>query len=177
MYYSGDNLYCAGLFNKTEIPSISNLARYNTATKTWYDLAGGVPTNSGVIYSIAVIDQSLYIGGKFMITKTYQNLTYLFQNLMVWDIENRVYHSISNDTHWIPLNFIYNTVFKLFSNGTKLLIGGNFCFSTATYMYYHIAAYETTTKQWVINCFIYLFLFFILFIFCFFFFLFKDRNR
>jgi hypothetical protein len=54
--------YFAGSFNLAGNTSVSNIARYNHASKTWHDVAGGV---DGVVTSMLEFGEHIIVGGTF----------------------------------------------------------------------------------------------------------------
>lgn len=71
---SSSNLYVGGIFTTAGGVSVNNIARYNTSSRIWYDLCGGltgtIVPGGGVVfntacYSLLYVNNTLYAGGAF----------------------------------------------------------------------------------------------------------------
>jgi N-acetylneuraminic acid mutarotase len=114
----GDDLYAGGGFAATGDGTVTNLgyiARYNTTGGTWHALP-----NQGldyIVWALAVVDDDLYVGGRFMATGdgTVTDLGYIAR-----------YNTAGDTWHALPNDGLDDYVEALVAVGDDLYVGGFF---------------------------------------------------
>jgi len=138
----GKDLYVGGAFTQTGGGSPTNLghiARYDTATSTWYPLANG--GLNGSVRSFALYNGDLFVGGSFLQTKdtTVPNL-------------GRIARYKIKDESWegLPNDGLNNTVYSLAASGDDLYVGGSFnnLGDSSQTDANHIARFQTKSNTW-----------------------------
>jgi N-acetylneuraminic acid mutarotase len=138
----GKDLYVGGGFSQafgSSTVSTGNIARYDTATSTWYPLSSGGLDAS--VRALVLHGSDLYVGGSFLQTKdtTVPNL-------------GRIARYKINDESWegLPNDGLNNTVYALAVSGDDLYVGGlfnNLGDSSETDANY-IARYDKKSNAW-----------------------------
>lgn len=128
---SGDNVFVGGSFTKAGGKIVNNIVSWNTQTKEWIPLSGGI---NGRVFALSTKGNDLYVGGDFTYADTVEA-----SRLARWN---------SIDKRWYPLGKgIYGSVHALAFSGDKLYVGGAFTRANDSLLS-NIAVYNTASSEW-----------------------------
>jgi len=143
LYVGGNFLNVTGV---SPLIVVKNIAQYDTGTKIWSALGGGVDR---IVKSIAVNAGILYAGGNFT-TATNASGDIVVKNIAQYNISNSTWSALGGvGGVGGGLNGIVNSISV---NAGILVAGGNFTAATnasGDVAVNNIAQYDTTSKLWL----------------------------
>jgi len=136
---SGSSLYLGGSFSHAAGLVANNIARFDTASRTWASLGSGATKGvEGIVSALAVSGRDLYVGGSF--------------NKAGGMVANRVarFDTITQD--WFRLgtvaaNGVDARVNAFALSGSTLYVGGSFN-RAGDALANRVARFDTTTQTW-----------------------------
>jgi hypothetical protein len=132
---SGSVVFVGGDFTKAGGGAVNHIAIWDTVTKTWRGIGGGV---NGTVRAIVIDNEMVYVAGSFTTAGTISA-----NNIARWDTINKVWAAMGSGVSG-TINSI--TV----SGGSKLYVGGSFTTTAGLppITLNNIAKYDTTSHIW-----------------------------